>query len=175
MNARIGKCTKCGEDAAWNTPHVDDKGNLFCNGCADESSIMLCGISQFTDENGNYLPDQFGVRTKNHCTIWINQGYDSAWTDGGSHGYKLTDDERKLMRADPEKLLDKMIAMRAANRYRCTGCGADLAGSEVSCFPLFAGVACTECGKKHGERIEHERKTGQVCSMCRQPYSLCCC
>lgn len=175
MKQRIGKCSKCGKDAAWNTPHIDSDGNIFCNRCAEESPVMLRGIAQWTDDGGNILPDQFGVRTKNQCTIWINAGYESAWTDGGRHGYKLTDEEKASMAADPEALLDKMITMRAANRYRCTGCGADLDKSEVACFPLFAGVACAACGKKHGERIEHERKTGRVCTMCRQPYSLCCC
>jgi len=175
MQTRIGKCSKCGKDAAWNTPHTDDKGNLFCNRCAKESPVMLSGIAQWTDDAGNYKPDQFGVRTKNHCTIWTEPKHLSAWTDGGRHGYKLTDEEKSLAVSAPESLLDKMIAMRAANRYRCTGCGRDLDKSEVACFPLFAGVACAECGKKHGEAIERERKMGRVCTMCRQPYLLCCC
>ena len=172
---RIGKCSKCDKEAAWNTPHIDGDGNLFCNRCAEESPIMLKGISQHTDDQGNYLPDQFGVRTKNHCIVWSNPEYVCAWTDDGGRGYRLTPEEKLLASSDPESLLDKMANMRAANRYRCTGCGLEMDKSEVHSFPLFAGVACTACGKKHGEQIEHERKTGQVCRMCRQPYSLCCC
>jgi len=172
---RIGNCSKCGKNAAVNTPSIDDTGNLFCYQCAEDSPVMLKGISQHTDNQGNYQPDNFGVRTKNRCIVWSKPGYVCAWTDGGMHVYRLTEEEKLLAISNPEKLLDKMIAMRAANHYRCTECGRDLSESEVSCFPLFAGVACAECGKKHGERIEHERETGQVCRMCRQPYSLCCC
>ena len=172
---RIGKCSKCGKEAAWNTPHIDGKGNLFCNRCAYESPEMLIGIDQYTDYQGHYKPDRSGVRTKNHCVVWTNLDHMTDWTDDGGRGYRLTDEEKALAVSNPEKLLDKMAAMRAANRYRCTGCGSEMAKSEVYSFPLFSGVACSECGKEHDKQIEHERKTGQVCRMCKQPYSLCCC
>jgi hypothetical protein len=166
---RIENCSKCGKPAAVNTPHIDADNNLFCNRCAYESPVLLLGIQQFTNEAGEYVRDDHA--TKNHCTISGTH----AWTDNGSHAYKLTPEEKILIVKDPEKILDQMIELRSKDRFRCSDCGIEMAKSEVAAYPLFAGVICAKCNIEYGKQIENERKSGHVCRMCRQPYSLCCC
>lgn len=168
---RVGKCSKCGRDAAWNTPHVDGENTLFCNRCAYDSRVFLIGVSQFKDEDGNYARDSLGHFTKNHCTL----SGGSAYSNDGSKAFIMTSEEKELAKVDPESILDKIIAMREAKRYRCTNCGIEMDESEVGAYPLFAGVICKKCAVEYEKHVEHERKTGQVCRMCRQPYSLCCC
>ena len=170
---RVRNCSVCGKNAAYNTPYIDADNNVICERCAESSTVMLKGIEQHTDENGNYVPSQFGVFTKDHCTVWTNP--QSAWTDDGRRSYRLSNAEKSLLLTDPEAVLNGMIAMRATGNYRCSSCGKDLTEEEVAGFPLFAGVECSECFQKTKEFAENERKHGHICGFCRKPYSECCC
>jgi len=54
----------------------------------------------------------------------------------------------------------------------CTDCGKE--SDNVQWFP-FTVKACPECAAKRMAKAEQERKQGQVCRFCHQPYSLCVC
>lgn len=171
---RVGKCSKCGRDATYNTPHVNPNGVLFCNHCAYESPLMLKGVGQHLNDDGSYQEDSMGCFTKNHCSISLKHGV-SGWTDDGLRRYKLTEIDKAIATENPEQILDEMIELRASGRYRCSDCGIEMREDEVGAFPLFAGVICKECAIAYNERIAEERREGKICGMCKQPLSLCCC
>jgi hypothetical protein len=58
----------------------------------------------------------------------------------------------------------------------CTDCGRAAAdpGRDLRWFP-FATYACPDCAAKRDARAEAERRAGQVCRLCRRPWSLCTC
>ena len=170
---RVGKCSVCGKDAAWNTPAIDENNNLYCNNCAYKSKKMLVGVSQSLDENGNYELDNKGTRYKNNCVLWIGEPY--AWTNRGGVSFILRKDEKVLANQDPEKVLDLMANMVSKNETRCTKCGKDIKSNDKRMRILFAGVLCEDCIPEYNKMVKHQRDTGQVCSRCRQPYALCCC
>lgn len=170
---RVGKCSVCGKDAAWNTPAIDENNNLYCNNCAYKSKKMLVGVSQSLDENGNYELDNKGTRYKNNCVLWIDEP--CAWTNRGGVSFILRKDEKVLANQDPEKVLDLMANMVSKNETRCTKCGKDIKSNDKRMRILFAGVLCEDCIPEYNKMVQHQRDTGQVCSMCRQPYALCCC
>jgi len=176
MIERVGNCCKCGQSAAWNTPFIDGCNNLYCNRCAYESKELLAGIEQHLTEAGKYQPHkQWHEYAKNHCCVWCvpdTGEIRDAWSDCGRRVFWVHKEEREMQ---PAQFLDMMIALRAAKRFRCSRCGIEIAESEVGGYPLFAGVNCPECWQKHQAEVEKERRTGAVCSMCGQPYLLCCC
>ncbi len=138
--AKVGKCSVCGKDASINTPYIDLLGTLFCYRCAEQSNEMLIGVSQHLDSNGKYMADSMGFFTKKHCLISTKHGM-AAWTEDGLRSYKLTEEEKNIAAVDPEAILDRMIAMREAGKYRCTDCGKEMDEKDVGTFPLFAGGA----------------------------------
>jgi hypothetical protein len=170
---RVGKCSVCGKDAAWNTPHIDEDNNLYCNRCAYDSTIMLTGINQYM-KYGKYVVDSAGHYTKNHCTVCIKRGV-YGWTDSGRYSYFMNDNTKEIAEKDPEFVIDTMILMRSLDMFRCSDCGMMMHRTDVASFPLFAGVLCKKCNVGYTQKIENERKTGHVCMRCIQPYSLCCC
>lgn len=174
--ARVGHCTKCGEDAAWNTPYLDPDGNLICNRCGYDSPAILKGVSQFLDEAGNYKPSDYSEYTKQGIVLWSKPGSVKCWWYNGGRSYPLTAGEEKEASKNPEAFLE-MLEEKITKQglVRCTGCGVEIKESEIAGRPLFAGVDCKACWAKHLTHIENERKSGQVCRMCRKPYSLCCC
>jgi len=171
---RVGKCSKCGRDAAYNAPHINPNGALFCNECAYESPLMLKGVGQHLNEDGSYKEDSMGHYTKNHCTLALNHGM-AAWTEDGRHSYKLSEIDKAIAAENPEQILDAMISMRSSGRFRCSDCGIEMSEDEVGAFPLFAGVICKQCLMAYNEKIAEERREGKICGMCKQPLSLCCC
>lgn len=175
---RIGKCTKCNKDAGYNIPHVDPDGNLLCDGCSYESEVMVTGVSQFLDEDGNLQPKERSESYRRMgCTISIYHEKGgpskSAWTDRGGRAFDMSDEERN---AEPGWTLGVMIAMREAGILRCNGgdCRVELPEDQME-FYLFAGVACPPCWEKHKAKLAQQRKDGKVCRMCRQPWGNCCC
>ena len=169
---RVGKCSICDRDAAWNTPAIDKYGNLYCNTCAYNSNKMLLGVSQSLNEDGTYKLDE-RTRYKNNCVLWIDEP--CAWTHNGGVSFRLRNDEKILAKQDPEKILDLMANMVSNNETRCTRCGKDIKSNDKRIRILFAGVLCENCIPEYEKMVQHQRDTGQVCRMCRQPYALCCC
>jgi len=67
---------------------------------------------------------------------------------------------------------------------RCDGCGAELINGTWTkqckkchknvdeLYGMFVPHLCKECMDK---ALENDRKTGNICSMCRLPRSACCC
>ena len=171
QSGKVGKCSVCNNDAAWNTPYIDKRKNLYCETCGHGSTTMLQGVSQFT-EDGKYVP--VARYTKNHCVIHADVPL--AWTDDGGKAFRLLPNECKLIKQGKmEMVFDKMIALRAKGWYRCSDCGTEMSKDAVGGFPLFAGVACKSCMKRHRQNLEAERKAGHVCRRCGQPYGNCCC
>jgi hypothetical protein len=54
----------------------------------------------------------------------------------------------------------------------CTKC--KVARDELRWFP-FTTWACPSCAAKLDALADEQRRTGQVCRFCRQPYLLCVC
>lgn len=175
---QVGKCTKCNRDAAYNMPHVDPDGNLLCDGCSYESEVMVTGVSQFLDDDGNLQPKRRSESyRKLGCTISVYQEKSgpskSAWTDRGRRAFKMSSEEWD---APYEEILDRLIAIRENGFLRCNSgdCRVELPEDQMK-FPLFAGVACPSCWEKHKAKLAQQRKDGKVCRMCRQPWGNCCC
>ena len=168
---RVGKCSVCGKDAAWNTPAIDKDGKLYCNTCAYKSKEMLVGIAQSLNKDGAYELND--IRYKNNCVLWIDAP--CAWTNSGGVSFRLREDEKILAKQDPEKILDLMANMVINNETRCTSCEKDIHSNDKRMRILFAGVLCEDCIPEYEKMVQHQRDTGQVCRMCKQPYALCCC
>ena len=170
---RVGKCSVCGRDAAWNTPAIDKQGNLYCNDCAYLSNEMLTGVSQSLDDDGKYKLHHSDTKYKKHCVLHVDE--QCAWTDDGNIAFILREDEKILAYEYPAKVLDIMIEMRSKNEFRCTKCGKDIKSTDKKLKILFAGILCKDCIYEYAKMVQRQRNTGQVCSMCWQPYALCCC
>jgi len=165
----VPKCYHCKRDAQWNTPALDPKGNLWCNRCVDDdrSGTVFTSVCQFI-EDGKYVPT--GGVVLNGVVVWEDR---STWTEGGSRAVKLTEEEQKLSPLEIAQLLDKEHNVDGLTR--CTGCGVKMTKDQIAGYPLFAGVVCAPCNEKHLASLDAQRKSGQVCRMCRQPYGACCC
>ena len=108
--------------------------------------------------------------------VVIHQKSKMAWHGHGRTAFPLNAEETKLIaEGKGEEVAQSILAMRSTGRLRCTGCSKEIAESEIASRPLFAGAVCADCSKKHGELLERERKSGNVCRMCGQPRSNCCC
>jgi len=186
VDTRIGKCCKCGKDASWNTPCVNPQNNeLFCDSCSHESTVLLRGIVQHLDKNGNYVQHPLKPYVKNHCIVFasdLEHGFLSAWTHDGHRSFPVSSSEINLLQATEipfetriEAFLDKMASIVSSGKTRCTRCHRDLDESEIAGRPLFTGVNCDSCFEVHKNELEEQRKNGHVCRMCGQPYGNCSC
>ena len=176
-------CSQCKKSAAWNTPYIDEKGKVWCDRCAKESiGVYLIGIDQHLTDSG-FIKLQSHVMhyAYNGCVMSIfmersgNKPNVNIWTDGGTRSYPFNDDEEIGAFRNPFGLLTDIAINVKAGFTWCTRCGKKLKRDEVAGYPLFAGVACTECWKLHLEHLEDQKKKGHVCSMCHEPYDNCCC
>lgn len=176
---RTGPCTICGGRTAYNTPKLrSDNGDIVCDRCGDEGreeiqDVVLIGIEQWT-VNGEYqFETDRTVYQLNRNIIWVKPdgSYESMWTNGGMRAFRLRDSEKDM---DLLEVFNLMSIVAYDGRYRCSGCNRDFVG-EPAGYPLFVGIACPLCWAKNRENAEQERKSGHVCSMCRQPYMDCCC
>jgi len=165
----IGNCSQCGQTAAWNSPALDEAGNLWCDTCKknDRTGKVFREVNQFT-EDGNYTFD--GGVALNGVIVTVDK---SAWIEGGSRAVRLTETEKKLDVLEIARLVDQEHNVDGLTR--CTGCGVAMTKDQIAGYPLFAGVTCAPCWKKHQEDLETERKNGHVCRMCGKPYSACYC
>lgn len=168
---KVGNCSSCGKNAAWNTPTLDKEGNLRCDTCSNDSPILLQGVDQFLDKKGNYvkLPRFY----KRGIVIWytIETGQaGTAWFNNGGTSAPLNEDEVDLS-LDPESLCDKLADEWEAGYRRCTSCKATITEEEIGGYPLFAGLNCESCWAKHVSGAKHDH----ICSMCRKPLRFCCC
>jgi predicted CXXCH cytochrome family protein len=173
----VGKCTICHRDAQVNTPKLNSEtGELICDSCGDRQilNVVLIGIEQFKDDNGEYrLCQQRQVYQMNGNVIWLkpDDTFDCAWTHGGNRSFVLHDGERSQSVIEILDLMDRKVD---DVNYRCSRCGNDFTG-KPSGYPLFAGVSCFDCWTHHKNILDEQRKKGQVCRMCRQPYGACSC
>lgn len=85
--------------------------------------------------------------------------------------FKLHPEDKTRTIADLVEVIEKE---RKAGQNRCTSCGCYVSKEEAN-YPLFAGINCPVCWKKHLKKADEERRRGHVCRMCRKPYSFCCC
>lgn len=174
MKQRIGKCSKCGKGAAWNTPGLTEDGKLMCNTCTDKPDAPLTrGIEQYTDEDGKYVANRHASFSKGGVILWTKEM--CAWTDGGRRGWPLSDAEKQVANTSPVYLIDAIIVKRMAGITKCTQCEKEIEEKDVAGRPLFCGVACKPCWAKHLEHLEEQKRKGQVCRMCRKPWGACCC
>lgn len=172
MSDRIGNCSECGNDAAWNTPCITEDGDVLCNTCAYESKEVVQGIEQYK-ENGEYV--RVNKWFRQGAVVWNWNNYVAAWYDKGSRRYYMSQEEQDVVKTSPEVILDQIVNMRRDKVERCSSCGIHMAEHEVAGYPLFAGVACSPCYKEHREATEEQRRKGHVCRMCRKPWNDCCC
>lgn len=175
MRQPIGNCSVCGKSARYNTPYVDDEGNLYCPMCARKSSIdkLLYGIEQYTNEEGEFVRCEYAYTYKGVVLVKCN-GSDviHAWVENGRIAYPLTTQE---IECDSVKKLIEHIVKKEETTARCTGCRKDMPIEEIAGYPLFAGRVCKECWTKHIELLDDQRKRGHVCSFCGKPYGACYC
>lgn len=166
---KVGNCVKCQKPANWNSPCIDHNNNLWCDGCsdADRTSVMFRSVKQFT-VNGEYVEDG-GVKF-NGVIVWKDL---SCWVEGGSRAVKLTAEEKKSTPIVVCAIVNYEYNIQKLTR--CTGCGVKMTKDEIAGYPLFAGVCCASCMKKHEAAVETERKNGQVCTLCGKPYLMCYC
>ena len=171
MTERIEKCHICDEKADVGTPYIDSNSKLYCHVCAKETEgKFLIGIKQWTDEKGDYItiPSYF----QDGVVIIFYNDKPSVWYESGLRSFYLTKNERENFSVS--ETINKIKDMRRNNLHRCSSCG-EYFSEELANFPLFAGVNCPDCWEKHLERIEKDKQTGNVCSKCRKPRSICCC
>jgi len=172
----LGKCSICGKGAAYNTPALrSDNGQIVCNNCASRNypkDIVLIGIDQHLKENGDYkLEEKYYLN--GNVIWWKGDKPESMWTHGGSRAFQLREEEEGMGLLEIFDLMQTVVGDDPP-RFRCSGCVMDYMG-EPAGYPLFAGVNCKGCWEKHQEHLNQQRKTGQVCRMCGQPWGNCCC
>lgn len=168
-NDRVGKCSQCKKDSAWNTPAIY-QGELWCNRCADDDrqDRMFHSIKQhLKDGEVEYT----GGVVYNGIVVWVNCS--AAWADGGGTAIPITDSEKTMT---PELFAIAMDELyNHQHRFRCTSCHVTINDADAGGRPLFAGKVCKPCWEKHKEFLADEVKKGHVCRMCNRPYGDCCC
>lgn len=171
----LGNCTICGKGTAINTPAVrSDSGALVCDRCSTYDApddVLFIGIDQHLDKAGKYKQEKQWITYRYHGhTIWWEEGRArSMWVRGG-HAFRLNDDEKELNVLEIFNLMETVYD----DGFRCTGCNQDFKGKPAG-YPLFAGISCDACWKKHLEGLEEQRRTGNVCLLCGKPRGACYC
>jgi len=188
------KCSSCGENASVNTPGIDENGTILCHNCLDKSRdcIMRFGIQQRSDSFGALTPDSNLHRFYNGNTLvfypsesWTRKGnfrygfrnplYSiSAYTNDGSV-FPLTPSEVVDAIKNPFQILKMMDKYITSDQFRCTTCHGEFKIDDLGGRPLFAGKVCKKCWEEHLKDLENEKKKGNVCRMCGEPYGNCCC
>jgi len=165
----VGECFLCKKSAAWNSPALDPDGNLWCDACKDDNrrNILFHTVEQRM-VNGKYVLD--GGVALNGVIVWKDK---SCWVEGGSRSVRLTEEEQKMSPIEIAIILNQEYNLNKLTR--CTGCGKALQKDEIAGYPLFAGVCCAPCYKKHLDHLETQRKSGHVCGFCGKPYDACYC
>jgi hypothetical protein len=96
----------------------------------------------------------------------------TCWIAGGQQSIHLTDVEKRMT---PEDLITHIYQMFVkGDMYRCTTCNKDFPNPPAD-RPLFAGAVCSDCKVLHLAKLDEQRRKGQVCSLCHQPYGDCSC
>lgn len=182
MTMKPYNCSQCGRDAGWNTPaRHPQTGDIWCFRCAEEKDApFLIGVDQHTLE-------PCGTYYKGGAVLWLRHNGDwniDAWLDGGTRTFPIYENEKIFLRGElphhltdeqrAEMFLGSMILEDNSGIYRCTGCLTKNPKPEAG-RPLFAGMVCPSCWQAHLEFLDDQRKRGNVCSFCRQPYGNCCC
>lgn len=168
---RVGPCSKCKRDAAWNTPCIDGHGNLWCDDCAKrQPGTLFIGVRQHLGEHG-FQRDQHETLVLDGVVLWGRTVGRMCWLDGGRTSYPLTLDEQRM---DPKDLLFAIVARVKTGHARCSECSVDIVKTEGR-RTLFAGLVCEPCHDKHVAKLDAQRRAGHVCGMCRRPYGDCCC
>jgi len=176
-------CNKCEKDASWSTPYIDEKGNTWCNKCAKEATdIHFIGIDQHLRDNKFIQLETNSIHyCLNNCVMVINldrpgvQPLVSVWYSGGNRAYHVDENEKIMAIRNPFALLDRISWWVAQGYVWCTSCDEKIKKEDVGGYPLFAGVACKKCWIEHNEMLNDQKKKGQVCRRCGQPYGNCCC
>lgn len=118
-------------------------------------------------------PNYYGV---NGQKVICGCYFYTCWVRGGSTSWVLTDEEKnRLAKGHIKQVMVEIATKRANGIWRCTGCGKEITKEQVAGYPLFAGCNCDECWERHKMKVEEERRTGKVCSMCGKPWSECYC
>jgi len=177
----VGNCFNCKKPAQWNEPGLtwitsnpDDNRRLWCCGCikADRSGIVFRLIEQLCDPVKEDLQKYTftGGVAFNGVIVWKDC---STWIQGGSRSVKLTEEEKKLSPIEIARLINEEHNVQGLTR--CTGCGTKMTKDQIAGYPLFSGVCCAPCMKKHGEHLQEQKLRGHVCGMCGKPYDACYC
>jgi transcription elongation factor Elf1 len=170
-------CSVCGKEASWNTPCIDDTGNIYCNTCADSdrSDKMLRGVGQHStwkgglqsdrnlkfQHNGNILsfyPNSHGFWSKppyggRHIMITEPMYAISAWTSDGS-AFPLSPSEKMEAIQNPMSVFNLMKRINDGGYFRCTSCGGGFPIDMIGGKPLFAGKVCIGCNVKHEKHLK---------------------
>ena len=163
-------CSKCGKNAKWNTPAKTKEGDILCQTCAYKSKDIVQGIDQLTLEYIN-------IFIKNNIVIWHHRtdnvacGGVTIWYNGGGTSFPVHEHELTLF--VPE-LFDIVESTLNKGNVRCTRCKSEISLKSAS-GKLFAGIECAKCAKQSTKCAELEIKNGNICGMCRKPYSRCYC
>lgn len=164
------KCSRCGNNAKWNTPAKTKEGSILCQTCAYKNKEIIQGIDQLTKE-------PIKVYYKNNIVIWYHRtdnvacGGVAIWYNGGSTSFPVHEHELTL---PVSELFDIVESTLNKDNIRCTKCKIEIPLKSAS-GKLFAGIECAKCAKQSTKYAELEIKKGNVCGMCNNPYSRCYC
>lgn len=126
-----------------------------------------------------YSPQEYPKWYKSEkATIWVDlkdgvTSISNAWVCDGSTGWFIKPEERQM---DPVKFLEQIESEYQDHKFlRCIKCGKLMPVKEVAGYPLFAGVACSNCWEIHQTALQKQKESGHVCRFCHRPYNDCCC
>lgn len=116
-----------------------------------------------------YTPDK-------KCVVVVSSDKKSvsAWVDGGSISFYIRPSERDMFRFNPEQAVMFMQHKCIAGIYRCSKCGWEGKRDEFK-YGHMAELQCVACIKDFIEQVENDKKTGNICRLCKKPRSICTC
>ena len=182
-------CHKCGKPIVYD-PYSDKHLHIYHEQCIP-ADTMLIQVNQWSTKR-DYKVDFGRLRYRYnevviHCDtiyqgiqgvlMWAEPKYHfHCWYKGGQTSYPIDAEQIEAIRKDGIEAFMKWLDRRTkSGLIKCTACGRQMHETDVAGRPLFAGVNCADCWKKHQEHLELEKKKGHVCRMCGQPYGNCCC
>lgn len=97
-----------------------------------------------------------------------------AWIDKGSTSWFIRISEKDMFRFDPERALKFLQHKVNKGIARCSECGWEGQRSEFK-YGHMAALLCVACIEERIKQVENDKKTGNICRLCKKPRSICTC
>lgn len=117
------------------------------------------------------------IYKKNECVIHVDKSLSepvSAWVDNGQTAFYIKQSEKDMFKYDPERALMFMSHMVNRGIRRCSRCGWEGKKEEFR-HGHMAELLCIACCADDAETYKKDIQTGNICRICGQPRSRCCC